>query len=149
MSTLSEVSQHIMKLKIQLDTLLLTREGKYFSLTEAGMKLHQQEQDLLKPFDDIEKSIKQDPPLIGIIKITTPGSIGLKLHSYMLDIQKHHPDSEHHVQQLLSKNFSEFEHTNQFEHKGFSNQISLIWEPVSRELGFTVLPLHTVNAFSK
>jgi hypothetical protein len=58
-----------------------------------------------------------------------------------------HPDSEHHAQQLLSKNFAEFEHTSQFEHKGFSNQISLVLEPVSRELGFTVLPLHAVNAF--
>jgi len=60
-----------------------------------------------------------------------------------------HPDSEHHAQQLLSKNFAEFEHTSQFEHKGFSNQISLILEPVSRELGLTVLPLHAVNAFPK
>lgn len=219
--TQSGVSQHIKKLEIQLDTLLLTREGKSFSLTEAGMKLHHQGQNLLKSFDDIEKSIKQDDPLIGIIKIATPGSIGLKLYPYMLDIQQRHPtlvidytfapnksieqdlierridlgivtelsrnpqllnnkiaieplvlvtssniktinwqklttlgfishpDSEHHAQQLLSKNFSEFEHTNQFEHKGFSNQISLILEPVSRELGFTVLPLHAVNAFSK
>jgi DNA-binding transcriptional LysR family regulator len=219
--TQSGVSQHIKKLEIQLDTLLLTREGKSFSLTEAGMKLHQQGQDLLKSFDDIEKSIKQDDPLIGIIKIATPGSIGLKLYPYMLDIQQRHPtlvidyifapnksieqdlierridigivtelsqssqllnykiaieplvlvtssnieniswkiltslgfishpDSEHHAQQLLSKNFPEFEHTNQFEHKGFSNQISLILEPVSRDFGFTVLPLHAVNAFPK
>jgi DNA-binding transcriptional LysR family regulator len=219
--TQSGVSQHIKKLEMQLDTLLLTREGKSFSLTDAGIKLHQQGQKLLTSSDDIEKSIKQDDPLIGIIKIATPGSVGLKLYPYMLDIQQRHPtlvidyifapnksieldlikrtidlgivtelsrspqlqsykiaieplvlvtssnieniswqiltslgfishpDSEHHAQQLLSKNFAEFEHTSQFEHKGFSNQISLILEPVSRELGFTVLPLHAVNAFPK
>lgn len=219
--TQSGVSQHIKKLEIQLDTLLLTREGKSFSLTDAGIKLREKGQDLLKTSDDIEQSIKQDDPLIGTIKIATPGSVGLKLYPYMLDIQQRypslvidyifapnksieqdlierkidlgivtelslspqllneriaieplvlvtsknikniswqtltslgfisHPDSEHHAQQLLSKNFLEFEHTNQFEHKGFSNQISLILEPVSRELGFTVLPLHAVNAFPK
>lgn len=219
--TQSGVSQHIKKLETQLDTLLLIREGKSFSLTDAGIKLREQGQNLLKTSDDIEKSIKQDDPLIGTVKIATPGSVGLKLYPYLLDIQQRypslvfdyifapnksieqdlierkidlgivtelsrnpqllhkkiameplvlvtssnikniswqelistgfisHPDSEHHAQQLLSKNFPEFEHTNQFEHKGFSNQISLILEPVSRSLGFTVLPLHAVNAFSK
>jgi DNA-binding transcriptional LysR family regulator len=219
--TQSGVSQHIKKLEQNLDTLLLIREGKSFSLTDAGIKLRQQGQSLLKTSDDIEKSIKQDDPLIGTIKIATPGSIGLKLYPYMLDIQEryptliidyifapnksieqdlverkidlgiltelssspqlsnakiaieplvlvtsnkvekidwqiltnigiiNHPDAEHHSQLLLSKNFTEFEHINQFEHKGFSNQISLILEPVSRGLGFTVLPLHAVNAFYK
>ena len=40
--TQSGVSQHIQKLENQLDTLLLIRNGKSFSLTDAGMKLHQQ-----------------------------------------------------------------------------------------------------------
>jgi DNA-binding transcriptional LysR family regulator len=219
--TQSGVSQHIKKLETQLDILLLKREGKSFSLTDAGIKLHEQGQNLLKKTEDIEKSVKQDDPLIGTIKIATPGSVGLKLYPYMLDIQQchptlvidytfapnkcieqdliarkidlgiitelsrnpqllnekiafeplvlvtssmikdvswqtltstgfiSHPDSEHHAQQLLCKNFPEFEHTNQFMHKGFSNQISLILEPVSRGIGFTVLPLHAVNAFTK
>ena len=58
-----------------------------------------------------------------------------------------HPDAAHHGRLLLSENFSEFEHVEQFVHKGFSNQISLILEPVSRGLGFTVLPLHAAKAF--
>ncbi|TWX52981.1 LysR family transcriptional regulator [Colwellia hornerae] len=217
--TQSGVSQHIKKLETQLDILLLTREGKSFSLTDAGIKLRQQGQNLLTTSADIEASIKQDDAFIGIIKMSTPGSVGLKLYPQMLDIQQHypaliidytfapnknieqnlierkidlgiltelsrspqllsekiaieplvlvtssditninwqvlasigfigHPDSEHHAQQLLSKNYPEFEHTRQFKHKGFSNQISLILAPVSRGLGFTVLPLHAVNAF--
>jgi len=60
-----------------------------------------------------------------------------------------HPDAEHHAQLLLSDNYSEFEHISQIKRTGFSNQISLILEPVSRGLGFTVLPAHAVNAFSK
>jgi DNA-binding transcriptional LysR family regulator len=58
-----------------------------------------------------------------------------------------HPDATHHGRQLLSENFIEFEHIEQFQHKGFSNQISLILEPVSRGLGFTVLPLFAAKAY--
>ncbi len=204
----------------QLGCLLLVREGKSFSLTDAGMKLYQQGQSLLKTAEEMAVSIKQDEPLIGTIKITTPGSVGLKLYPQLLAIQQRHPtliidyrfapnsnieqdlidrkvdigllteqtkssslisspigveplvlvtskktpvinwqtlldlgfighpDAEHHTQQLLSENYSEFEHISQFDRTGFSNQISLILEPVSRGLGFTVLPLHAVNAFN-
>lgn len=59
-----------------------------------------------------------------------------------------HPDAAHHGQLLLSENFAEFEHIEQLSHKGFSNQISLILTPVSKGLGFTVLPLYAAKAFS-
>ena len=219
--TQSGVSQHIKKLEQHLDTLLLIREGKSFSLTDAGITLRQQGLLLLKASEKIEESIKQDDRLVGTVKITTPGSVGLKLYPHMLDIQQRHPtlnidyifapnqkieqdvaernidiglltelskdpnliskkiaveplvlittnnvksicwqgllelgfiehpDAAHQTQQLLSRNFPEFEHIHQFEHKGFSNQISLILEPVSQGFGFTVLPLHAVNAFHK
>ncbi|WP_372797970.1 LysR family transcriptional regulator [Litorivivens sp.] len=60
-----------------------------------------------------------------------------------------HPDGSHHADLLLSANYPEFQHSNLLEKRGFSNQISLILEPVSMGLGFTVLPAHAVNAFSK
>ena len=85
--TQSGVSQHIKKLEQYLDTLLLLREGKSFSLTDAGMKLYQQGQELLKTSEEMAASIKQDEPLIGTVKITTPGSVGLKLYPQLLDIQ--------------------------------------------------------------
>ncbi|WP_081179832.1 LysR family transcriptional regulator [Colwellia sp. PAMC 21821] len=219
--TQSGVSQQIKKLEQQLNTPLLIREGKSFSLTDAGIKLNRQGQNLLQSSAELEKSIKQDNPYAGTVKIASPGSIGLKLYPYMLDIQQQHsqlaidykfapnknieqdlaerkidiglvtelskaenivsqkvaveplvlvtsnkvrtitwqqltkigfighPDGQHHAQLLLSKNYTQFEHINQLEHRGFSNQISLILEPVSRGLGFTVLPLHAANAFSK
>ena len=219
--TQSGVSQQIKKLEQQLNTALLIREGKSFSLTDAGIKLFRQGQTLLQSSTELEKSIKQDDPYIGTVKMASPGSIGLKLYPYMLDIQQQHtklaidykfapnksieqdlaerkidiglvtklsnssnivshkvaveplvlvtsnkvssinwqklnklgfighPDGEHHTQALLSKNYAQFEHISQFNHQGFSNQISLILEPVSRGLGFTVLPLHAANAFSK
>ncbi|WP_367105918.1 LysR family transcriptional regulator [uncultured Psychrobacter sp.] len=60
-----------------------------------------------------------------------------------------HPDGAHHASMLLSANYSKFQHSNDFEQKGFSNQIGLILEPVSRGLGFTVLPAHAVAAYEK
>jgi len=219
--TQSGVSQHIKKLEQQLDVPLLIRTGKSFSLTDAGLKLHQQGKELLNTAIELEASIKQDDAFSGTVKIASPGSVGLKLYPHLLSIQQQHanlvinynfapnsdienkiserkidigivtelskvnnvvckavaieplvlitsnkiksvnwqqlmelgfighPDAEHHSQQLLSKNFNEFEGIQQFKQKGFSNQISLILEPVSREIGFTVLPLHAVNAFHK
>lgn len=219
--TQSGVSQQIKKLEHQLDTPLLIRDGKSFSLTEAGLKLHQQGKALLNSLIELETSVKLDEPFSGTVKIASPGSVGLQLYPYLLNIQQQHPslvidysfapnsdieekisdkkidiglltefskvknvfckkiaveplvlvtsnkiesvnwqqlltlgfvshpDAQHHAQLLLSKNFSAFEHIEQFDQKGFSNQISLILEPVSRGIGFTILPLHAVNAFHK
>lgn len=58
-----------------------------------------------------------------------------------------HPDGTHHASLLLGANFPEFEHSDRIEKNGFSNQISLILEPVSLGLGFTVLPAYAVEAF--
>ena len=58
-----------------------------------------------------------------------------------------HPDFAHHANLLLSQNFAEFTHVEQLPLQGFSNQISLILEPVSIGLGFTVLPANAVAAF--
>lgn len=60
-----------------------------------------------------------------------------------------HPDGSHHAGSLLGANYPEFQHSNLFPRKGFSNQIGLILEPVSLGLGFTVLPAHAVEAFEK
>jgi len=60
-----------------------------------------------------------------------------------------HPDGSHHVDLLPGANYPEFQHTQQFPGKGFSNQIGLILEPVSMGLGFTVLPAHAVEAFRR
>lgn len=217
--TQSGVSQHIKKLEQQLDSQLLIREGKTFSLTAAGHQLHQKGLELLRSSDELEALIRQDKAYVGRVKVASPGSVGLKLYSHLLDLQQHHPelvidyrfapnkaiqqeladrtldlaliteltnnssllsekiaeeplvlvtsnkvksvnwktllelgfvshpDAEHHGRQLLSMNFKAFEHVEQFRCKGFSNQISLILDPVSRGFGFTVLPLFAVKAY--
>lgn len=217
--TQSGVSQHIKKLEKQLGIDLLIRDGKSFSLTDGGQRLHKQGLALLNASEELERSIKQDSEYAGCVKIASPGSVGLKLYPHLLDIQHahpalvidysfapnkkieqdlvnrnidmglitqlsqissltslkvadeplvlvtphniesihwqtlielgfiSHPDAAHHGQLLLSENFAEFEHIEQLPHKGFSNQISLILAPVSKGLGFTVLPLYAAKAF--
>lgn len=59
-----------------------------------------------------------------------------------------HPDGAHHANLLLSANYPEFQHHTQFVTRGFCNQISLILEPVSMGLGFSVLPAFATKAFA-
>ena len=221
--TQSGVSQHIRKLEEQLDTDLLIRQGKQFSLTDAGQQLYQEAEDILQRLARLEQRIGEDPFYEGLVRLMSPGSVGLKLYPKLLTLQqqyptlvidyrfapnadieralaKHeidigfmtdvsgdetvsckpvaqealilitpatttettaetswevlnqlgfidHPDGAYHASMLLSANYPEFQHINDFDKKGFSNQISLILEPVSRGLGFTVLPAHAVAAY--
>lgn len=59
-----------------------------------------------------------------------------------------HPDGRSMAQRLLGRAYpgQRFE---QIARRGFSNQISLILEPVACGLGFTVLPRFAVSAFAK
>ena len=217
--TQSGVSQHISKLENQLDIDLLIRQGKQFSLTDAGQQLYQEAEDILQRLARLEQRIGEDPAYEGLVRLMSPGSVGLKLYPQLLTLQQQHPnlvidyrfapnadieralanheidigfmtdisgdetvickpvaqealilitpattieinwealtqlgfidhpDGSHHANMLLSANYTEFQHVNDFDKKGFSNQISLILEPVSRGLGFTVLPAHAVAAY--
>ncbi len=217
--TQSGVSQHIHKLEQYIGQPLLIRQGKSFSLTQTGDRLYAEGKALMLSLDNIEKRLGHNPEFEGIIKLASPGSVGLKLYPQLLALQKKHPkliidyrfapnkdieqmvaehkvdiglmtristlsdvslkciakealllvtpsdcddpnwdnlmklgfidhpDGAYHAGQLLAANFSEFQHCSQFKHAGFSNQISLILEPVSMGLGFTVLPRYAVSAF--
>lgn len=60
-----------------------------------------------------------------------------------------HPDGAHHANLLLSSNFTDYQQHSQLRRSGYCNQISLILEPVSRGLGYTILPENAVNAFQQ
>lgn len=219
--TQSGVSQHIKKLEQQLDTTLLERHGKQFTLTTQGQNLYQKGGRLLKEWQFLEQELHDDLPHSGAVKIQSPGSCGLNFYNRLLNLQAQfpeliidyrfapnesveqavashnadlgfltqaptltevtsqkiaqealllvtpaghdtptwqtlcelgfigHPDAKHHAQLLLSENYVKFEHISQIKRTGFSNQISLILEPVSLGFGFTVLPAHAVKAFNK
>ena len=219
--TQSGVSQHIRKLEEQLARPLLIRQGKQFMLTEAGERLYREAKEIIRSLANLEQLVGEDPPYEGVVRVMSPGSVGLKLYPHLLalqcqhpgliidyrfapnaDVEKaiatdaldvgfmtrlatldevscqpiaeeslllvtpaaitnpswstllqlgfiDHPDGAHHAGLLLGANYPEFQHSNLFEKKGFSNQINLILEPVSMGLGFTVLPAHAVAAFQQ
>ena len=217
--TQSGVSQHVQKLEEQIGRPLLVRQGKGFTLTEAGERLYLEGQTIVLALANLEQRVIEDSDFAGEVKVRSPGSVGLKLYSHLLNLQaKHpelvinyrfapnadvaqsiaeghadigfmtipanlekvnstpiakenlylvtpaavmepswdellrlgfidHPDGSHHAELLLRPNFPQFQHKAQFKRSGFSNQIALILEPVSRGLGFTVLPAFAVEAF--
>ncbi len=219
--TQSGVSQHVRKLEEQLETDLLIRHGKQFSLTNAGEQLYREADEILQRLSNLEQRIGEDPAYEGLVRLMSPGSVGLKLYPQLLALQQQypklvidyrfapnadieralanhevdigfmtdisddetvrckpmaqealilvtpaaivepsweqliklgfidHPDGAHHAGMLLTANYEEFQHIHDFDKKGFSNQIGLILEPVSRGIGFTVLPAHAVAAYPK
>jgi LysR family transcriptional regulator, transcriptional activator of the cysJI operon len=218
--TQSGVSQHVRKLEDHLGQPLMLRHGKQFTLTDAGERLFKEGQQIIRSLSDLEVQVGVDPAYEGIVRLVSPGSVGLKLYRHLLQLQQQHPklvidyrfapngdvesliaehkvdvgfmtrpstmddvsvkavaeeelllvtpanvktpnweqlqslgfidhpDGAHHASLLLGANYPEFQHSNQFARAGFSNQINLILEPVSMGLGFTVLPAHSVSAFS-
>jgi DNA-binding transcriptional LysR family regulator len=219
--TQSGVSQHVRKLEDQLERPLLIRQGKQFTLTDAGERLYREAREIILSLSNLEQRVGEDPAYEGLVRVMSPGSLGLKLYPHLLELQRQHPklvidyqfapnsdveesifensvdigfmtspsnldevsfktiaeetlllvtpkgfpepnwaqllqlgfidhpDGAHHAGLLLGANYPEFQHSNLFEKKGFSNQISLILEPVSMGLGFTVLPAYAVEAFQK
>ncbi|MEH6800871.1 MAG: LysR family transcriptional regulator [Halopseudomonas sabulinigri] len=219
--TQSGVSQHIHKLEALLAAPLLLREGKQFTVTEAGERLYRAAREILLSLSNLEQQIGQDPSHEGLLRVMSPGSVGLKLYPHLLALQQQypklvidyrfapnldvesaiaehrvdigfmtttsareevscqaiateplllvtpaavtdpswqalqqlgfidHPDGSHHAGLLLGANYPEYQHSQLLAQKGFCNQISLILQPVSLGLGFTVLPAHAVAAFGQ
>ncbi|WP_153913649.1 LysR family transcriptional regulator [Shewanella sp. TC10] len=59
-----------------------------------------------------------------------------------------HPDAMHYLQQLVSSNYSD-EQVSSLPIASYVNQLSQILLPVSKGLGFTVLPEFAVNSFEQ
>lgn len=89
--TQSGVSQHVHKLEEYLNQPLLIREGKRFTLTSAGDRLYQEGQKLILSLSDLEQQIGLDPTHEGIVRVASPGSVGLKLYPELLALQRRYP----------------------------------------------------------
>ena len=89
--TQSGVSQHISKLENQLDIDLLIRQGKQFLLTDAGTQLYQEAEDILQRLARLEQRIGEDPAYEGLVRVMSPGSVGLKLYPKLLNLQQQYP----------------------------------------------------------
>lgn len=90
--TQSGVSQQVRKLEQQLDVSLLIREGKQFTLSEAGRRLYDRAQSILDALATLEQSVRKDAPYEGLVRVISPGSVGLKLYPQLLALQQRHPN---------------------------------------------------------
>ncbi|WP_269079106.1 LysR family transcriptional regulator [Marinobacter similis] len=89
--TQSGVSQHVRKLEEQLELSLLVRQGKQFTLTDAGERLYREANVIVESLSDLERRVGADPAFEGLVRIMSPGSVGLKLYPHLLNLQQQHP----------------------------------------------------------
>lgn len=89
--TQSGVSQHVRKLEDQLGIALLVREGKQFSLTDAGERLYAEGRTIIQALSSLKQRIAEDPAYEGLVRTMSPGSVGLKLYPHLLELQRRYP----------------------------------------------------------
>ncbi|WP_128080729.1 LysR family transcriptional regulator [Salinivibrio costicola] len=89
--TQSGVSQHVRKLEDSLSSTLVIRGKKGVVLTEAGQQLYRQGKDVLQTLDNLAVTISRDPGYEGEVRIMSPGSVGLRLYTRLLDLQVTYP----------------------------------------------------------
>lgn len=90
--TQSGVSQHVRKLEEQFGVELLVRQGKQFLLSSAGERIYKEAQDILLALSNLEQNVAEDPPFEGVVRVMSPGSVGLKLYPHLLALQCKHPN---------------------------------------------------------
>ncbi|TFH85407.1 LysR family transcriptional regulator [Billgrantia azerbaijanica] len=85
------VSQHVRKLERYLDKPLLDRQGRRFTLTEAGRRAYDYGLRLFAEHEQFRHSLDDDALDSGECRIASPGSVGLMLYPYILGQQQMHP----------------------------------------------------------
>ena len=90
--TQSGVSQHVRKLEEQMGHPLLIRQGKRFTHTDAGERLYREAREIILLLSNLEQMVGKDPAYEGVVRVMSPGSVGLKLYPHLLELQRQHPN---------------------------------------------------------
>lgn len=146
--TQSGVSQHVRKLEEQLGIALLDRHGKTFSLKEAGEHLYTEARSIISELSSLEQRIVADPAYEGIVRVMSPGSVGLKLYPLLLALQQQQPKliidyrfaPNATIEQAIAESTVDI---------GLMSTVSLLAEvscqPISKEALLLVTPASTVE----
>ncbi len=89
--TQSGVSQQVRRLEDAIGVALLDREGRSFTLSEAGRRLVREAEPLLMSLSELRQRVVEDSPHEGVVRVMSPGSLGLRLYPRLLDLQTEHP----------------------------------------------------------
>lgn len=85
------VSQHIKKLEEHFSTSLIQRKGKSFVATDSGLRLLEYSRRLFSEYELLKAKLRLDDPFSGDCKLSSPGSLGLKLFDVLLALAKDYP----------------------------------------------------------
>ncbi|PMR75029.1 LysR family transcriptional regulator [Billgrantia endophytica] len=85
------VSQHVRKLEQYLDKSLLERQGRRFTLTEAGRRAYDYGLRLFTEHEQFRHSLDDEALDTGECRIASPGSVGLMFYPYILGQQQMYP----------------------------------------------------------
>lgn len=85
------VSQHVRKLEEYLDRSLLHRQGRRFTLTEAGKRAYDYALRLFSEHEQFRHSLDDAALDAGECRIASPGSVGLMFYPYILGQQQMSP----------------------------------------------------------
>lgn len=85
------VSQHVKSLEEYFGINLINRFGKSFELTSEGQKVLSYGSKLFSEHKLFKDELGLDSETSGACKISAPGSIGIKLYTLLLNLNKLHP----------------------------------------------------------
>lgn len=85
------VSQHLKWLEDHFGVALILRQGKTFEMTDAGHSLAAYCRNLFLEHERFKVTIRHDDPHEGLCRFSSPGSIGIKMYSFLIALNKTHP----------------------------------------------------------
>ncbi len=90
----SAMSRKLKLLEDRMQTALITRTTRQWSLTDAGREYYDRGLGILNGFDEFEANIRNEPAeLSGEIRLSVPLYFGkFSLSSHLLEFSKFHPD---------------------------------------------------------
>lgn len=96
--TQSAVSQHLKKLEDLLGEPLIQKTEKGFVLTPTGEQTYQEAKQIVATLQGFKEKVTTDSEHVGVVKVMSPGSIGLRLYPQLLALQIQFPELIIHYQ---------------------------------------------------
>lgn len=96
--TQSAVSQHLRKLEDLLGEALIQKTERGFVLTPTGEQTYQEAKTIVATLQGFKEKVTTDSEHVGVVKIMSPGSIGLRLYPQLLALQTQFPELIIHYQ---------------------------------------------------
>ena len=96
--TQSAVSQHLKKLEDLLGEPLIQKTERGFVLTPTGEQTYQAAKKVVASLQAFKEKVTTDSEHVGMVKVMSPGSIGLRLYPQLLALQTQFPELIIHYQ---------------------------------------------------